>query len=71
MNTEANTNELSQSQIEDLRLAAKKMKGASRRAFQAESRFGWGRQSVQTGLEEKKVALLNNLLIEVQICFNK
>ena len=31
-----NSNKLSESQIEDLRLAASKMSGASRRAFQAE-----------------------------------
>ena len=59
---------LSESQIEDLRLAASKMTGACRREFQAqmtikycdgnarkaERRFGWGRKSVKLGLEERR-----------------
>ena len=62
------SNKLTESQIFDLRLAASKMHGASRRAFQAEmcfkycdgnaryaeSIFGWGRQNVQVGLEERR-----------------
>ena len=36
MQKEENQNKLTTSQIEDLHLAAKKMKGAARRAFQAE-----------------------------------
>ena len=59
---------LSESQVEDLRLAASKMSGASRREFQAqmtikycegnarkaERLFGWVRKNVQLGLEEKR-----------------
>lgn len=57
---------LTKSQIEDLRLAASKMKGVERRSFQAsialkycqgrarlaETVFGWGRQSIELGLAE-------------------
>jgi len=53
--------------LEDIRLAASKMTGAKRRAFQAEMAlkycsgsarraedvFGWSRQAVQLGLHEK------------------
>lgn len=60
------------SQVEDLRLAASKLKGAARRAFQAEmtlkycegnprlaeSIFGWGRQTVGLGLAEKQTGLV-------------
>jgi hypothetical protein len=59
---------LSASQIEDLRLAASKMNLFDRRSFQAEmtlkycdgrarlaeTRFGWGRDSVELGLAEKR-----------------
>jgi hypothetical protein len=59
---------LTASQIEDLRLAASKMQGAARRAFQAEMAikycfgsprltetvFGWGRENVTLGLAEKR-----------------
>jgi hypothetical protein len=62
---------LSESQIEDLRLAATQMTGAKRRAFQAEmtekycqgrarlaeSRFKWSRKSVKLGLEEKRTGI--------------
>ena len=65
-------NKLTKSQIEDLRLAASKMNGASRRAFQAEicfkycdgnaryaeSIFGWGRKNVQVGLEERRSGII-------------
>ena len=58
---------LSPSQIADLRLAASKMTGPKRRAFEAEmtwqycggnplmaeTRFGWGRQTVALGLAER------------------
>lgn len=58
--------------VEDLRLAASKMTGASRRAFQAEmcikycggsarlteSVFGWGRKNVQVGLEERRSGII-------------
>lgn len=59
---------LSPSQIEDLRLAASKLKGAARRSFQAEMSvkycdgnarlaervFGWGRVNVEVGLAERR-----------------
>jgi hypothetical protein len=60
------------SQIEDIRLAAAKMTGATRRSFQAEMAekycngnarlaervFGWSRESVQTGRGEKRTRIL-------------
>lgn len=63
---------LTPSQVEDLRLAASKMTGASRRAFQAEMTvkycegsarkaerlFGWGRKNVQVGLEERRSGII-------------
>ncbi len=68
MQQEHQNNSLTESQIEDLRLAAGKMSGAKRRAFQAqmcekycggsgrkaEAIFGWGRKNVQVGLEEQR-----------------
>ena len=59
---------LSTSQIQDLRLAAAKMTGAARRAFQAEmtlkychgsarfaeTRLGWSRAAVEVGLAEQR-----------------
>lgn len=62
---------LSSSQIEDLRLAASKMNLVDRRSFQAEmtlkycagsarlaeSRFGWGRDSVELGLAEQRTGI--------------
>ena len=59
---------LSRSQIADLRLAASKLTGAKRRAFeaqmalkycggnplQAELTFGWSRRTVALGLAEKR-----------------
>ena len=59
-------------QITDLRLAAAKMTGATRRAFQAEmtvkycggnarqaeSIFGWGRHTVALGLAERRTGIL-------------
>jgi Rhodopirellula transposase DDE domain len=67
-----NRNILTKSQIEDQRLASSKMKGASRRAFQAEmclkycdgnprkaeTLWGWGRKNVQLGLEEKRSGII-------------
>lgn len=61
-------NPLSNSQIEDLRLAAAKLSGAKRRSFQAEmclkycngsarlseTIFGWSRETVGLGLAEKR-----------------
>lgn len=60
------------SQRDDIRLAASKMTGAIRRSFQAEMAekyckgsarmaetvFGWKRQSVQTGLGEKRTGII-------------
>ena len=60
------------SQIVDLRLAASKMTGATRRAFQAEMAlkycggnpllaetiFGWGRHTVAVGLAERRTGIL-------------
>ena len=63
---------LSQSQIEDLRLASSKLSGAKRRDFQAEMSlkycegkarraerlFGWNRKSVEVGLAEHRTKLV-------------
>ena len=63
---------LSASQIEDLKLASTKMSGAERRAFQAimtlkyctgkarlaERLFGWGRYTVQLGLNEQRTGII-------------
>src|SRR4029434_9642102 len=60
------------SQIVDLRLAASKMTGPTRRAFQAEMAlkycggnplltetiFGWGRHTVEVGLAERRTGLM-------------
>ena len=62
---------LSISQIEDLKSAVKKMQGAKRRSFQAEMTlnyfngnariaeriFGWGRDTVELGLAEKRTGI--------------
>jgi len=62
----------SPSQVEDLRLAASMLTGATRRAFQAEMAvkycegnprlaersFGWGRQTVALGLAEQRSGLV-------------
>lgn len=59
-------------QIADLRLAASQMTGATRRAFQAEMAlkycdgnarraedvFGWGRQTIEVGLAEKRTGIV-------------
>jgi Rhodopirellula transposase DDE domain len=63
---------LSASQIADLRLAASKMTGPTRRAFQAEMTlkycqgnplqaetvFGWGRHTVALGLAERRTGIM-------------
>src|SRR5206468_10405514 len=63
---------LSPSQIADLRLAASKMTGPTRRAFEAEMTvkycggnplmaeaiFGWGRQTVALGLAERQTGII-------------
>jgi len=63
---------LSPSQVADLRLAASKMTGPTRRAFEAEMTlkyyggtplmaevvFGWGRQTVALGLAERRTGIL-------------
>jgi hypothetical protein len=60
------------SQIADLRLAASKMPGSTRRAFQAEmalqycggnpllaeTPFGWGRHPVEVGLAERRIGIV-------------
>jgi len=60
------------SQIEDLKLASSKMSGAERRSFQAamtlkyykgnarlaETVFGWGRETVQLGLNEQRTGII-------------
>src|SRR4029450_3793408 len=60
------------SQIVDLRLAASKITGATRRALQAamalqycggnpllaETLFGWGRHTVEVGLAERRTGLM-------------
>ncbi|HEY9839722.1 MAG: transposase [Candidatus Sericytochromatia bacterium] len=62
---------MSQSQIEDLKLAASLLKGAQRRAFEAamalkycqgnarqtELVFGWGRHTVELGLNEARTGI--------------
>ncbi|MEM9092631.1 MAG: transposase, partial [Cyanobacteria bacterium P01_F01_bin.53] len=63
---------LSESQIEDLRLAARYLTGVKRRAFQAEmtlkycngsarraeGEFGWNRRTVTVGLAEKRTGVV-------------
>ena len=63
---------LSPSQIDDLRLAAAKMTGAERRAFQAEmtekychgsarlaeTLLGWSRDAVEVGLAEQRTGIV-------------
>ena len=70
--TKKQLNRLSESQIEDLCLAATHMSGAKRRAFQAEialkycngsarqaeSQFGWSRRAVTVGLAEKRTGVI-------------
>jgi len=70
--TESSRLPLSAYQIEDLKLAGSKMSGAERRAFQAvmtlkycqgnarlaERVFGWGRDTVQLGLNEQRTGVI-------------
>ena len=70
--TEPSILPLSAYQIEDLKLASSKMSGAERRAFQAamalkycqgnarlaERVFGWGRETVQLGLNEYRTGVI-------------
>jgi len=70
--TLASQQSLHPSQIADLRLAACKMTGPTRRAFQAEMAlkycggnpllaetiFGWGRHTVEVGLAERRTGIL-------------
>lgn len=63
---------LDEDQIEDLRLAASQLKGAKRRAFIAEMTlkycegrarlsetvFGWGRETIEVGLAEKRTGMV-------------
>ena len=69
------------SQIADLRLAASKMTGPTRRAFQAEMAwkycggnplltetiFGWGRHTVEVGLAERRTGIM---CLGAQTAFN-
>jgi hypothetical protein len=62
---------VSHQQVADLRLAAAQMTGAKRRAFQAEMteqycagnarqaerRFGWGRETIEVGLAERRTGI--------------
>jgi len=66
------TESLTDYQIEDLRLAASKMSGATRRSFQAqmtlkycggnarlaERVFGWGRVNIEVGLAERRSGIV-------------
>ena len=70
--TLASPQSLAPSQIADVRLAASKMTGPIRRAFQAEMAlkycggnpllaetiFGWGRHTVEVGLAERRTGIL-------------
>jgi Rhodopirellula transposase DDE domain len=70
--TDGQEQELSSGQIEDLRLAASKLRGADRRNFQAqmtlkycrgsariaERVFGWGRAPVEVGLGEHRSGIV-------------
>ena len=70
--TLASQQSLRPSQIADMRLAASKMTGPTRRAFQAEMAlkycggnpllaetiFGWGRHTVEVGLAERRTGIL-------------
>ncbi len=82
--TASKIEKLSQSQVEDLRLAARKLTGAKRRAFQAEMSlkycegkarrterlFGWNRKSVAVGLAENRTQIECKGL-QSQYCGNK
>lgn len=73
--------ELTRTQMDDLRLASSKMTGVRRRAFQAEIAlkycqgnarltelvFGWGRNTVETGLAEKRTGII---CVGAQSCFS-
>ena len=70
--------------LDDLKLAASKMKGAERRAFQAamavkycggcarqaEAVFGWGREAVTLGLHERRTGLVC-LNVHAAVCGDK
>ena len=72
MKKEEKSQKLTESQIEDLRLAARKMKGAARRGFQAEmclkycegnarygeTLWGWSRHTIELGLSEKRSGII-------------
>ncbi len=72
MQKEEKQNKLTKSQIEEC-LTARKMKGVSRRAFQAEmclkycdgnaryaeTLWGWGRHTVELGLSEKRSGIMS------------
>ena len=70
--------------LDDLKLAAAKMKGAERRAFQAamavkycggsaraaEAVFGWGREAVTLGLHERRTGIVC-LNVHAAVCGDK
>lgn len=70
--TESSHDSLSASQIDDLKLASSLLSGAERRSFQAamavkycrgyarlaERVFGWGRETVQLGLHERRTGII-------------
>ncbi len=72
MSSVGESQDLSEPQIEDLRLAATHLTGIKRRAFQAEmalkycngsarlaeSQFGWNRETVTVGLAEKRTGII-------------
>lgn len=72
LNNQCAKNPISASQIEDIRLAAKKMHGASRRSFQAEMAekycdglawkaartFKWNQKTVELGLHERRTGIV-------------
>ena len=72
MKKEEKSQKLTESQREDLRLAARKMKGAARREFQAqmclkycngnarhgETLWGWSRHTIELGLSEKRSGMI-------------
>jgi Rhodopirellula transposase DDE domain len=72
VNEQAQNSILTPNQVDDLRLAASKMRGAERRSFQAEMTlkycvgsariaervFGWGRVNVEVGLAEHRTGIV-------------
>ncbi|MCY7286510.1 MAG: hypothetical protein LH679_24455 [Cyanobacteria bacterium CAN_BIN43] len=75
------TEKLSTSQIDDLRLASAKLSGAKRRSFQAEislkycggsprlteTIFHWSRETVELGLGEKRTGIKETQQIQIKM----